>query len=406
MRKPLNKLRLALYVAACVSLAGLLLLAFGWHGAGSQATETEPLAIDIDKLTIAVGSGRVADERLLVERLLDGGSAIVVMPIGALRTDDYAFFEYVIEGQTSNLEASLVWSPIGAPGELVELVLPTPNGKRQLVRLRGHERWTGNVSQLAIAFFPVPQLSPPLTNIEPIKVESLTFLGGSVIHSAKARLTAWSTEHPWTFRSINYLGGLTADASEGSAMPYLALLGLLCCTLAWVLFRQQARPVIVVTLLTIWFLPDLVWQQGLIRQRAATDELFADASWPDHMQRVADVELVEFAREIKAADSELLQHRVMVSGPSQYLQKRLIWHLSPANSSLMYTKRELLKLSVHDRLVDITGPQGNSVRFANGHLYVAGTQAGQRFRIRAKRLLENEIGTVYEILAKPARVSS
>ena len=189
-------------------------------------------------------------------------------------------------------------------------------------------------------------------------------------------------------------------------MPFLALLGLLCAALAWLMFRQRARTVIAFTLLIVWMLPDLVWQQGLLRQRSATDELFAGLSWPDHLQRIADVELVEFANDIKAADPDIVHHRVLVSGPSQYLQKRLIWHLSPANSSLMYAKRELLKLSVHDRLVDISGPQGQSVRFANGHLYVAGTQAGQRLRIRAKRLLENELGTVYEILAEPKRVSS
>lgn len=397
-------LRIALYLAACFLTAGGLLLLFGWTAPGGQGENVTPVVVALERASIVAGTGQSNDSEYVVETTRDDGSAIVVLPVGAINADAFSFFEYVIDGQTSNLEVSFVWSPVGQPNVLHELVLPAGTGSTQVVRLLGDERWRGRVSNLAIAFFPVPQLSPPLPSIDPIRLRSARFLGPGLAQSVRARLTAWTAQHPWTFRSINYLGGLSADASEGSAMPYLALLALCSLFWAWLLLRDRLLVVVASTFLLLWFVPDYFWQQGLLRQQGATEQLFGDKVWPAHLDSVADTHLVALAEQIKRQDPAVLEHKVLVSGPSHYIQKRLIWHLSPVNSSMMEGTRDILSLERDDRVIDVPGPDGLRLRYINGHLRVAGTTRGQRMLVPARRVFQSPDGVVYRVSGPPVEV--
>lgn len=393
---PTSARRWLVLTGVCTVYLLLVLLILAWRGAGSTATDVPMKSMNLSSAQWVVGQGTNGEGQARLVQLERDGSAILAFVQQDIVAKDYPFVRYQAEDFSENIELLLVFSNRESPDQLHRLVLPAPDGEQQVVRLADHPYWQGEIVQVALAVFPIPQSTPTEQYVDPITFTELTFLPGSLWQSLNALTTAWTKFQPWTFRSINYLGGPLDQRQEINRNLVVGIVVAGFAFFGWLLLtRPLAKRFIAIIMILGWLGLDMVWQANLVRQHQGTSALFGDLIWPEHHNRMADSASWDFAQRVKRIPEADEPRRVFILGQSDYLGLRMHWHLLPLNAAHGRAP-QLRHFKANDWVVLIRGGD-LGVRYRNGALNAPSINT----RIPASLLWEDAYAQLFVLTDDP-----
>lgn len=287
----------------------------------------------------AVRGGQVDDDALLIDTPDENYGALLIRSVALDDAAQWPVLRYEFEGLAPALEINLVYRRADSPQDVRTLVLTRPRNGVGTIDLSREKEWTGQISEIGFAVYPVAQSVPPEQGFKPFRLVGAEFWSPSWQGRLAATATEWSGRRAWSLMSISALGPDNGPVRARSPVLLLTLGLLFTLALLTQLQPLPARRVVQVlgvALLLAWLLLDLRWLRSLVDRHAATRQVYAGLDWRERQQRQPDGDLLAAAQAVREAiradGGDPDRSRLLVDAGSDFLRARLVYHLAPANS--------------------------------------------------------------------------
>ena len=251
-------------VALAALLAGYLILTIP----DSWFSRAEPKVYDAKVLAVAVGTGSI-DGDVLVVRPTDASGTIIITIAVSVPAGDYRGVAWQVSGLPAATEARLLWRSEFKPGRTFSLPLPMEADRLAPVVASRDPNWMGPINGIALAL--------RLPSVETVRISGLA-------------LARWRPH--WI----------------GAGLP------------AALIFMFVAA----------WLVLDARWQWNLARQVIVTANTYAGRDWREKHVAAEDGPLFEFIEKARAKMSAV-PARVFMVAEAHYFRGRGAYHLYPHN---------------------------------------------------------------------------
>ena len=310
-------------VALAALLAGYLILTIP----DSWFSRAEPKVYDAKVLAVAVGTGSI-DGDVLVVRPTDASGTIIITIAVSVPAGDYRGVAWQVSGLPAATEARLLWRSEFKPGRTFSLPLPMEADRLAPVVASRDPNWMGPINGIALAL--------RLPSVETIRISGLALDPLTLRSQLAGRVRDWTTFEAWSGASINTVVG-GADLQE---LPLPVLLGLAgVITVAVVVGLARWRPhwisaglpaALIFKFIAAWLELDARWQWNLVRQVVVTANTYAGRDWREKHVVAEDGPLFEFIEKARAKMSAA-PARVFMVAEAHYFRGRGAYHLYPHN---------------------------------------------------------------------------
>lgn len=287
----------------------------------------------------AVRGGQVDGDALSIDTPDENYGALLIRSVALDDAAQWPVLRYEFEGLAPTLELNLVYRRADSPQDVRTLVLTRPRNGVGSIDLSREKDWTGQISEIGFAVYPVAQSVPPEQGFKPFRLVSAEFWSPSWTGRLAATATEWSGRRAWSLMSISALG--PDNGAERARSPVLLLaLGLVFTVLLLTQWQpvpaRRVLQVLGVALLLAWLLLDVRWLRSLVDRHAATRQVYAGLDWRERQQRQPDGDLFAAAQAVREAiradGGDPDRSRLLIDAGSDFLRARLIYHLAPANT--------------------------------------------------------------------------
>ena len=337
----MRKLLFALFVL--LGLGGIL----GW-AAGIQPSSpfvaSQMRNWDGSDFRVVMGGAAQDETRLRIGAVGENRTALQSVVLNGIDADENPILRYRFEQFPHTLELSLVFRRAGDE-DVTVVSLPWPGNGSAWFDLGTVPEWRGQITELAFAEYPTPQIVPPMQGFRPFTLVDASLASRSWIGDVAALATDWLGQWPWSQRSVHALGRDTDTPRAQSLVLCLAMFIALVVMGALLILRWRGAALLRVGVVSVflgWILLDLQWGAGLSWRHAATQSLYAGFDWPDRELHSADQDIIETARALKQDLRDLpANSRILVHGASSFATLRMIYHLLPMNVGVLVLAAEL-----------------------------------------------------------------
>ena len=286
------------------------------------------------------GRAVARDGRLAVQAASEDHSALQMVSVN-VEAADFAILRYRFVDFPRTLELSLVFRTADSPDDVQTISLQWPGSGDATFDLSQVPAWRGTIIEIGFSEFATAQLVPPALGFAPFELDHAVLWSESWRGEVAALLTDWFGAWPWSQRSVAALGR-ESDAPRARSMIVVTALAA-AISIGWLvlLLGLRARRALVVALActaSAWVLLDLRWQIGLFERLMATQTLYGGLSWEQRKDIVGDSDTLRVANELKGLlRDEPGAARILVQSSSGYSALRLMWHLLPLNTAVLWS---------------------------------------------------------------------
>lgn len=300
---------------------------------------TNTLSRDGANFHVVMGAGALDNNALKISVMGSESNALQSIELQHIQARDFPILRYRFEDFPHLLELSLIFRTADAPDDVQVIALPWPGRKVTTFDLSSLPNWNGEIIELGFAEFPTGQWVPPNYHFSPFTFYGAYLWSPSWQGSLAAIVTDWFGYWPWSQRSVHALG---RDTDTPRGRPFNLVLAALIVlilvggkvVLRWS-FQELMRTGIILLVLS-WLTLDARWQLSLRAKHQSTRELYANKSWEERKQLVADAAICDAAEKVR----QLLRQegettRVLLHAGSTYESLRFYYHLLPINVGLL-----------------------------------------------------------------------
>lgn len=253
-------------------LAGALLVVAGAvvYLQPKQAGDPAPdISLAAAQFQFVMGSGRAADESLLIEKFENGVAVASVRGL-SIQAGVHHWLTAEITSDVNRNAAAFFWRQKTRPTAVSRMELPGTGP--QLVDLASAENWQGEIIEIGFLFEDADERGGTLAEV--------SLLSDSLALSVSQVLDDWNQFEPWSQRSINILYG--GARKQALALPLLVSLWMLISLLIYaaVNFRQKPHFFRYATVIFFiaWVILDIRWTRNQVRQSAETLDMHVFSS--------------------------------------------------------------------------------------------------------------------------------
>lgn len=299
---------------------------------------------DGSDFSVVMGGAAQDETRLRIGAVGEDRTALQSVALNAIDAAENSILRYRFEQFPHTLELSLVFRRAGDE-DVTVVSLPWPGDANAWFDLGTVPEWRGQITELAFAEYPTPQIVPPLQGFRPFTLIDASLASRSWEGDLSALATDWLGQWPWSQRSVHALGRDTDTPRAQSLVLCLALLIAVVVVGSILILRLRGNVLLRLGAASIifgWVLLDLQWEAGLHWRHAGTQSLYAGFEWPDRELHSADQDIVETARALKQELRDLpANSRILVHAGSSFVTLRMIYHLLPMNVGVLVLAAEL-----------------------------------------------------------------
>jgi hypothetical protein len=310
-------------VALSALLAAYLLVTIP----GAWFSGAAPKEYDAKALAVAVGTGSMDGDALIVAPTNASGTVIITVAV-AVSAGDYRGVAWHVSGLPVGSDARLLWHSTYKPGRTFTLPIPTEADRLAPIVASRDPNWIGPLNGVALALRLPAQQSVAVSGVSLDPLTMRSQLAG--------RFRDWITFEPWSGASINTVVG-GADLQELPLPVLLGLAALLAAGIAVALARWRPHWIgarlplaLVLMLFGAWLVLDLRWQWNLVRQVAVTAKTYAGLDWRKKHIAAEDGPLFEFIEKVRTK-LPATPARVFMVADAHYFRGRGAYHLYPYN---------------------------------------------------------------------------
>ena len=320
-----------------LGLGGILVWAAGIQWSAPLVAE-QVRHWDGSDFRVVMGGAAQDETRLRIGAVGENRTALQSVVLNGIDAEENPILRYRFEQFPHTLELSLVFRRVGDE-DVTVVSLPWPGNADAWFDLGTVPEWRGQVTELAFAEYPTPQIVPPMQGFRPFTLVDASLASRSWSGDLSALATDWLGQWPWSQRSVHALGRDTDTPRAQSLVLCLALLIALVVIGALLILRWRGTALLrvgFVCLIAGWILLDLQWGAGLSWRHAATQSLYAGFDWPERELHSADQDIIETARTLKQDLRDLpANSRILVHAGSSFATLRMIYHLLPMNVGVL-----------------------------------------------------------------------
>lgn len=293
---------------------------------------------------VVMGGAAQDETRLRIGAVGENRTALQSVVLNGIDAAENPMLRYRFEQFPHTLELSLVFRRAGVE-DVTVVALPWPGDADAWFDLGTVPEWRGQITELAFAEYPTPQIVPPLQGFRPFTLVDASLASRSWRGDLSALTTDWLGQWPWSQRSVHALGRDTDTPRAQSLVLCLALMIALVVVGSFVILRLRGAVLLRVSVVAAvlgWLLLDLQWEAGLRWRHAATQSLYAEFDWPERELHSADQDIIETAHELQRDLRDLPENsRVLVHAGSSFATLRMIYHLLPMNVGVLVLAADL-----------------------------------------------------------------
>lgn len=283
----------------------------------------------MDDLSIAMGQGRIENNRLVLE---PDASGRVYLTFNGRDLDLAEHTQWRVSAHSSHpWETFIVWKTRKGGEQRFQYKLPKPLRYNPIVAsTRDVEGWRGNATQFGLGF------RIPAGNR--LVLEDIRVKAPGLADTLEQWNYEWSSLTPWQAADINLYTGTRYFEQGQHPVVVFALLAagfLMAFLLAGVLYPMQRATRWAgagVIVLSAWILLDLFWQVRLWRQLELTREVNGGKTTEERILASDDGPLWTFAESVKPLIPERIA-RVFVASDTDQRGLLTTYYLTPRNTS-------------------------------------------------------------------------
>ena len=293
---------------------------------------------------VVMGGAAQDETRLRIGAVGEDRTALQSVVLNGIDAAENPILRYRFEQFPHTLELSLVFRRVGND-DVTVVSLPWPGDADAWFDLASVPEWRGQITELAFAEYPTPQIVPPMQGFRPFTLVDASLASRSWVGDLSALATDWLGQWPWSQRSVHALGRDTDTPRAQSLVLCLALLIALVVVGSLLILRLRGPALARIAAVAVvlgWMLLDLQWDSGLRWRHAATESLYAEFEWPERELHSADQDVIETAHALKRDLRDLPENsRILVHAGSSFATLRLIYHLLPMNVAVLVLAADL-----------------------------------------------------------------
>ncbi len=293
---------------------------------------------------VVMGGAAQDETRLRIGAVGEDRTALQSVVLNGIDAAENPVLRYRFEQFPHTLELSLVFRRAGDE-DVTVVSLPWPGDTDAWFDLGTVPQWRGQITELAFAEYPTPQIVPPMQGFRPFTLVDASLESRSWRGDLSALATDWLGQWPWSQRSVHALGRDTDTPRAQSLVLCLAMVIALVVVGSFLVLRMRGAALLrvgVIAAVLGWILLDLQWESGLRWRHAATQSLYAGFEWPERELHSADQDVIETAHELKRDLRDLPGNaRILVHAGSSFATLRMIYHLLPMNVGVLVLAADL-----------------------------------------------------------------
>lgn len=316
-----------LVLSVLLALAVVLVATSAYLSRGLSAEAGETLQLPVDTFKFAIGSGKLIDGRVRVDKFSNGNALLSSGPV-QIQADSFRILEFNWQPTGAIRDAAFFWRRTDDPGSFFRTDIGLAGIR--LLDLFNEADWSGEVIEFGFLF-----VGDTGTAVE---IGTVSLQPDTMNQRLQLMWRGWVVFEEWTQRSINLLYG--GESNQLVPLPVIVIAWFLIATALFWLFSIFGKSIdfrqSVVTggllFLVAWILLDIRWLSNNIEQ---IQRSFLTHSQTDEQQRLSmelDGEVYNFIQKLKSGALRDKTGRILIVGDEfsiDYYKQRAKYHLLP-----------------------------------------------------------------------------